>query len=525
MGFFPYAPKTQMDWNYTAKDDGYTAQNHRNKYLDLPTGKVLGGTSTLLHFFYLRGHPCDYDLWVKATGDRSWSWWNLLPYFKKHERLEDREILKSPTSYFHGSEGLVGLTRETRESTFKYLEAFKEIGNRINKDQNTDDTIGFGRPLYYIGEDGIRQNSAECFLATAKQRSNLHLMRKTLVRKVLFDKNLNAIGVECSTPDDNIINIYARREIVVAAGTLNTPKVLQLSGIGPKKHLKSLGIPVIHDSPVGKNFQDHVAVMLVHTTEQTDDTPPPANPSEVPAPTFVGISALNESQSCPDYLTLNFIIRNNPSALLQFTSVFFGLNDDVANQIAEAGTGREVVLTVLNMARPKSTGSVMARSSNPEDPPKIYTGFYSNDTDLENTAKYIQQFIKVTRSSYFQSVGGETVHFDLPRCNNLDRDTTEYWKCYILNMMDSTFLYSSTCPMGTVLDSRLRVKGVKRLRVGDSSAAPNQITGNIITTSMVIAEKLADMMKEDNHKHYEPNWPWRPFVQIYDYIKERVSSF
>ncbi|XP_039751937.1 glucose dehydrogenase [FAD, quinone]-like [Pararge aegeria] len=496
-GLFTYLTNTEMDWNYTTENDDYTAQYHKNKYLSLPTGKVLGGCSSILHVFYVRGHPCEYEMWAEAAGDESWNWWNLLPYFKKQERLEDGHLIGAKSLRYHGMDGLIGLTKETREPTLKYLEAFGDIGNTIKDDLNTDDTMGYGQPLYYIGKNGIRQSSAESFLATARYRSNLHVMKKTTVRKVLFDKDLNAIGVECSTPDEKIINVYARRETVLSAGTLNTPKILMLSGIGPKDHLESVGVPVLYDSPVGENLKDHTAVFVAHKLEKTNDTTPPPNPSDFPAPTVIGISALDKTQKCPDYMTLNFVMRNNPAALLQLTAVFFGLHDDVSNQLAAAGTGSEVLLTILNLSRPKSSGSVMLRSSNPEDPPKIFSGYYSKESDLNDTAAYIQDFIEVTKSRYFQSVGGETIHFDLPNCEGLKRNTTEYWKCYILNMMDSTYLYSSTCSIGSVVDSRLRVKGVNRLRVGDASVAPTQITGNIITASMVVAEKLADMVKED----------------------------
>ncbi|XP_023948235.2 ecdysone oxidase-like [Bicyclus anynana] len=511
-GLFPYLLNTEMDWNYTAENDGYTAQYHRNKYVNLPTGKVLGGSSTLLHFIYLRGHPCEYKLWEEAAGDEAWSWWNLLPYFKRHERLEDQDILNSESSYFHGTEGSIVLTKENREATLKYLEAFRETGHPIKEDLTTDDSIGFGQPLYYIAKNGIRQNSAECFLAPAKYRSNLHLMKKTTVRKVLFDANKRAIGVECSTPDGKIIKVYARKETILSAGTLNTPKILMLSGVGPKSHLKSVGVPLVHDSPVGQTFQDRTAVILVHGLEKTNDTPPPPNPADFPSPTIIGISALNESKSCPDYMTLNFVIRNNPAALLQFTSVFFGLNDNVSNQLAAAGTGREVLLTVLNLVNSASTGRVLLRSSKPEDAPKFYTGYYSKEIDLNNTVAYIRDFIKVAESSTFKSVNGELIHFDLPRCKGLKRNTMEYWKCYILNMMDSTYHFTGTCPMGSVLDSRLRVKGVKGLRIGDASAIPNQISANIITASMVIGEKLADMIKQDNH--LETSSPWKYFTEF-----------
>ncbi|XP_034827872.1 ecdysone oxidase-like [Maniola hyperantus] len=493
---FPYLTKSEMDWKYISEDDGYSAQYHRNKYLDLPSGKVLGGSSTLHHFYYVRGDPYDYKLWAEAANDNSWNWWNLLPYFKKSERLEDQYIIDSETASFHGMDGPVAITRETRSQSLKYLEAFGEVGHKIMDDSTTNDTMGFARPLWYISKEGYRQSSAECFLSPAKGRSNLHVMKSTTVTKVLIEGD-KAIGVECSTPD-GIINIYANKETILSAGAFNTPKILMLSGVGPKDHLESVGIPVIYDSPVGRNLQDHVAVVVAHKLEQTNDAAAPQPPSDFPVPTFIGSGAFKKGQDYSDWVTLNLICRNNPAALLLLSSIVFGLHDDVCNQLAAAGTGSEVLFTVFNKARPSSTGRVELRSSDPNDSPKIFTGHLSDSTDLEDNAKWIQDFIKVTQSSYFKKVGGETIYVDLPNCKGLDHDTTEYWKCYVLNMMDTTFHYSSTCRMGSVLDSRLRVLGIKNLRVGDASAMPNQVTGNINTAVMVLAEKMADMIKEDN---------------------------
>lgn len=485
-----------MDWNYTAKDDGYTAQYHRNKYLDLPSGKVLGGSSTLHHFYYVRGDPYDYKLWADAANDDSWNWWNLLPYFKKSQRLEDELILNSETASFYGTDGEVAVTRETRtEALNKYLKAFAEVGHKIMDDINTNDTMGFALPLFTISKEGIRQSSAESFLANGKKPSNLHVKKNTFVNKVLLEGN-NAVGVECSTAD-GVINIYARKETIISAGAFNTPKILMLSGIGPREHLESLGIPVVKDLPVGQTLKDHVAIILAILLGKTNDPVATQSKSAFPVPSFVGSGALDKEQGYSDWVTMNLIARNNPAALLQLSTVVFGLHDNIANQLATAGTGSEVMYTIMNKARPDSTGSCLISSSNPKDPPEITMGHFSNSADLDDTAAYILDYLRVTESSYFKSVNASPIYFDLPACEGLDRGSVDYWKCYSLHVMDTTFHYSSTCRMGSVLDSKLRVKGVNNLRVADASAMPNSMTGNINTAVMVIAEKAADMIMKD----------------------------
>ncbi|XP_069356754.1 ecdysone oxidase-like [Maniola hyperantus] len=494
-GLFAFLTKSAIDWNYISEDDGYSAQYHRNRYLDLPSGKVYGGSSSIHHFYYVRGHANDYKAWADAAGDDSWSWENLLPYFKKSERLEDKDILNSDTGNYHGTEGYTGITRELRDIPLKYLEAFQEVGNKVVDDINTGHTVGFTRPMFFIANQ-IRQSSAESFLSPIKNRSNLHLSKYTTVDKILIDKNKNAIGVQAST-NGRTFNIYARKEVIVSAGAFNSPKLLMLSGIGPKAHLESMGIELVANLPVGENMEDHLAVILAHKLEKTDEPPKPENPANFPIPTFVGLDSLNKDQGYPDYLTLNLICRNNPANLMILCATIFGLHDDVCTQLLKAGQGREILVTVLNVARPLSRGRVILRSTDPQDPPKIYTGFLSNSTDLENNAAYIEKFIQVTESNYFRKVGGETLFFDLPNCKSLEKGTREYWKCYVLNMMDTTFHYSSTCRMGSVLDAKLKVLGVNKLRVVDASAMPNTVSANINAAVMVLAEKAAELIKED----------------------------
>nr|XP_026494493.1 choline dehydrogenase, mitochondrial-like [Vanessa tameamea] len=355
---FAYLPKTYMDWNFTSEDDGYTAQYRQQTYLDLPQGKALGGSSSIHHFYHIRGDPKDYDDWATATGDDSWSWQNLIPYFIKSERLEDPYILNSQSSKYHGTNGYMGITRESRD---------------------------------------------------------------------------------CD------------------------------------------------------NSQDHMAVILVHRLEETSDRLT-ADPTQFPLPSFVGFGAINKTQSYPDYITLNLISRNSPAALMQLCSSVFSLHENVCAEIYAAGEGREVLFSALSLGRPSSRGQVRLQSTNPEDPPKIYTGFLSAAVDLQNNVDSILDFIKVTESSYFAGVGAQTIYFDFPNCRTAT-NVRDYWECYVLHMMDTSFHYSSTCPMGTVLDSSLKVVGVSKLRVVDASAMPNLTSGNINAAVVVLAEKAADIIK------------------------------
>ncbi|CAH0713535.1 unnamed protein product, partial [Brenthis ino] len=482
-------------WNYETEDDGYTAQYHKDKHLNLRSGKMLGGSSGINYLYYSRGAPRDYEAWVNATGDESWSWQNVLPYFKKSEHLKDEEILNSKLGRFHGNNGEMIVTRDLRNITLKYLEAFQELGHKVVDDINGEQAIGFAQPMFWLS-NGLRHTTAEGFLLPIKNRPNFHVMKNTLVTKILFDENKNAVGVQTKNVDGSTVNIYARKEIIISAGAFNTPKLLMLSGVGPQAHLESFDIPVISNLPVGEYLRDHMATVLVMKGKTTDETFE-RGIAHFPIPTFVGLGAIDKSQDYPDYQSHNLIFKNHPAGLTVLCSSVFHLNPSICEELFSAGVGREVLFSVFGASHLLSHGSVQLRSTNPEDPLKINTGFLSNPSDLDHYAKCIQDFAAVINSSYFKEVEGEILHFNIPSCKHLEKDTLEYWKCYTLNMMDSYFLSSCTCPMGPVLDSRLRVRGVKKLRVADASAMPELITSSIGSAVMMIAEKAADFIIED----------------------------
>lgn len=484
---------SKIYWNYETEESD-TTQFYKKKHYDISTGKVLGGSSTINNLYYCRGNPKDYEAWVNATGDESWSWQNLLPYFKKSEHLEDEAIINSKTGSFHGKNGEVHVTRDLRNSTIKYLKAFHEVGHNIVEDVNGDESLGFLEPFYFLSK-GVRQSTAQSFLMPIKNRLNFYLMKNTLVNKILFDDNKNAIGVQCTKSDGDIVNIFAQKEVIISAGALNTPKLLLLSGIGPAEHLKSLDIPVISDLPVGENLQDHIAIMIAHTLEETTDTIK-RNNSRFPLPSFAGYGAVDKTQHYPDYQSYNLIAKNNPFALHLLCKSVFHLDEDICNKLTIAGLGREILVSVFSSNGLQSRGKIQLRSARPEDHPKINTGFLSNVDDLDKYVTSVQDFERVTQSSYFRNVNSETL--DLPDCAHFGKGSKEYWKCYVLKMMDVHSLPCCTSPLGSVLDSRLRVNGVKKLRVVDASSMPRLILGGLYAVVMAIAEKAADLIKEDN---------------------------
>ncbi|XP_023946731.2 ecdysone oxidase-like [Bicyclus anynana] len=498
-GLLPFLPQTKYDWNFTSENDNYSSQSHTIKALNLTCGHMLGGGSSINYMMYVRGCAGDYDSWAQTVQDETWSYRSILPYFLKSEKLKDPEILSSPAKLLHGTNGFLGVTRENRQETFKYLDAFKEAGHNIVFDVNGRNSIGYTLPLYTIA-DGIRQTTAYVNLGASKDRKNLHVLKNTLVTEILFDKNRNAIGVKAISADNRVLTILAKKEVIVSAGALNTPKLLMLSGIGPKEHLQSMNINVRSDLPVGLNLQDHVVVIIAFKTERTNAPAEPANPNQFPIPLVVGYATVNKSSPCAEYQVFNFVTPSNSAAIYQLCVFNLGYEESLCQKLLEAGIGRNMLVGMLNLLHPKSRGRVTLRSKDPLDPPVVNLGTMSDVRDLNNMAAYLQDYAKVNNTSYFKSVNAELVDLQIARCAGLPLGSREYWRCNALYMTSTMFHYAGTCAMGTVVDTRLRVRNVKRLRVADASVMPTLPSGNTNVPTIMIAEKAADMIKED-HTH------------------------
>ncbi|KAL0840216.1 hypothetical protein ABMA28_015505 [Loxostege sticticalis] len=494
-GIFPTIPNSAYDYNITSENDGYTSQNLKNGVAGLTAGKMLGGSSSLHHMIHVRGNPNDYEKWARAANDEAWNYWNLLEYFIKSEKVEDENILAVEGTQYVGTDGYLRLTKQPSEDNAPIFAAFNELGHEIVLNSNNPFfTVGISEPLLNIA-DGLRQSAAEAYLRPIADRSNFHLLKNTQVTKVLFDDNNNAYGVEAITADGETITINAHLEVILTAGALITPQLLMLSGVGPREHLESFNIPVISDLPVGKNLQDHIPAIVVHTLAPGEPVTAPANPHLFPVPTTTAYSALDMNQAYPDYQTINLIFPPDSTALIQFCSLVFAYKDEICQGFFDGGSGKSTLFTVHNILYAESRGEVLLRSANPTDAPIVKHGIYSNETDLHNMALYLQHFSRIVNTTAFRDMGSELVELDLPKCNNLERNTYDYWRCYALNLSATMWHYSGTSSMGPVLDSNLCVKGVQRLRVADASAMPNPTSGNINAAVVVLAEKAADLIK------------------------------
>ncbi|XP_075987694.1 ecdysone oxidase-like [Anticarsia gemmatalis] len=497
---FSYLTNSKYDWNFTTINDLYTAKGHRNHVLHLTSGKMLGGDSSLGHQLYVRGDPHDYDLWAEITKDQSWNYQNLLPYFKRSENLDDEKVMESNYGRFHGTKGSVGVTRDLKHINKKYLHAFKEAGNHILMDGNGDHTLGYYEPMFMV-KDGIRQSTPYAFLTPIRHRRNLHLMKHTEAIEINFVDN-KAVGVT-AVKNNKKFNVKAKKEVIISAGAHKTPQLLMLSGIGLKDHLRSYNISVKVSLPVGKYYQDHLSVILVHKLKIHHHKSPLPDPHEYPLNVFIGNVAVDKSKTYPEYQSVNYIIPSDSDRLLLLCSVDYSYNNELCQSFYNQTKGHETMVSKILLLHPSSRGHVLLQSNDYKDQPMILSGFFSHDDDLKKFTDYIADFLKVTQTSIFKKFGAELVHPSFrgatDNCENYPGSA--YWKCYALNLVGSGYHYTSTCSMGRVVDNRLKVYGTAGLRVVDASVIPAITSGDTQAAVMAVAEKAADMILEDANRN------------------------
>ncbi|KAG6443582.1 hypothetical protein O3G_MSEX002906 [Manduca sexta] len=503
-GLYSLVDYSFEDWNYYTVDDGYTSQAHKSKNIHLTRGKMLGGSSGANYMLYVRGNKRDYDEW-EENGLQGWSWDSVLPYFIKSERLHSKEILASPSADLHGTDGYLGVTRPLWQGKVENdLEAFKENGHAILVDTNGYNQLGYSLPTFTI-DNKTRQSTSIAFLRPIKDRENLRVLVNTYCRKILFDGNTRAIGVEVKLPNGKIINLTADKEVILSGGAINSPQLLMLSGVGPKKHLEEMGIQVLLDAPnVGENLQDHSTVPIFinkgkNISSLLDNVDIVKNLDKYPNPVLAGHVALNKSQTYPDYQIIAMPLDVGSPITLLACSYVTRYENDICEQLVQIGEKNQLLFVFNTLLHPKSRGRVYLKSKNPEEKALIYNGYYSDPDDLDKHTKIVEDFLTVLNTTQMRKINA-TVFSSLSQCKDLMMNTPEFWNCYILNMVTTLWHPVGTCAMGPegagVVDASFLVYGTEGLRVIDGSAMPKIVSGNTNAPIIMMAEKGADEIKK-----------------------------
>jgi choline dehydrogenase len=467
-----------VDWGYHTEPQ----KNLNDRKLFWPRGKVLGGSSSVNAMVYIRGCHSDYDTW-RQLGNAGWSYADCLPYFRRAETYEVR------TCPFHGGDGPLHVTRPGISGVLSqaWVDAGVQAGYPFNNDFNGATQEGFG-PLDATISRARRFSAATSYLKPALGRPNLTVLTRAQTARILFE-GTRAIGVEY-VKDKQAKQARAAREVIVSGGAINSPQILQLSGIGDGGQLRRHGIAtVVELKGVGQNLQDHL-----HSMVKWDCTQPVSLYNNVKP--LASMKSLVQyflfksgSGTTPGLETLAFV-KSSPEAAdpdLQYHFVRLLYNDH----------GREIVprhgfMSYFNLSRPESRGSITLRSADPLAHPVIEPNYLSAENDI----RVLRAGLRISRDVVGQNA------FDPYRGAEFapgpDVRTDAEIDAYIRQNSQTLYHPVGTCKMGqdelAVVDDRLRVHGVDGLRVVDASIMPRLVSGNTNAPTIMIAEKAADMI-------------------------------
>lgn len=502
---------SDSDWMYLTEPEATNCLGKVNQSCVLNKGKVIGGSSTLNAMLYHRGHPRDYDGW-ESLRNPGWSYKQMLPYFIKSEDLRAEEVLVDEGySEYHGEGGLLKIESFKNDiEPFKSIvsKGFDELGYRTFDDVNREDHSGFFT-LQGTLENARRCSAAKAFLHDFQTRPNLKISKYSLAQRVLIT-NKTANGVEFSK-GGNVYTVKAKKEVILSAGSIGSPQLLMLSGIGPRDHLSELGLNVIKDSKVGYNLQDHTPMkgLIISVNATFPRQSPVQNMFDFLINSEGPYSGLNVNHASafidtdePGYPNIQFYFSafNKNSSQISHSLRQLRFSEDIIRSITDITSKSATIFISPIVLRPKSRGRVMLRSVNATDHPLIFLGAFSNDQDINETLEAIRFLEKLVETQALKEVNGKLEFVKIPDCN-FEFQADEYWRCLIPRMCDSINHQVGSCKMGprnsadSVVDPRLRVIGVRRLRVVDESVMPTITSGDTNAPTIAIAERAADVIK------------------------------
>jgi choline dehydrogenase len=467
-----------VDWGYHTEPQA----GLNGRRLFWPRGKVLGGSSSVNAMIYIRGVPSDYDLWAQL-GNRGWSWDDVLPYFKKAENY-----LPGADPY-HGGEGPLKVSRPGIAAPLNaaWIEAGRQAGYPYNCDFNGAQQEGFG-PMDCTVAEGRRASGAVCYLRPALERPNLTIFTRAHAARILLEGG-RATGLEYIQKKRKHI-IYADREIIVSGGTINSPQLLLLSGIGPADEICVHGIKPIHDLPgVGKNLQDHIHVSIKHNCTQPVSLYSVVKPTALPFHILRYLFTHKGPAAATGLESLAFVKSHAgavaPDLQFHFVPALYG---DHGRQIIY----RHGYMAYYNLQRPEARGEITLISADPLAHPGIQPNYLRNEADLRTLRDGFKIAREILRQKAFDPFRGE--EFQPGPAVQADEQIDAYHRA----AAESIYHPAGTCKMGqdemAVVDETLRVRGLEGLRVADASVMPRLVSGNTNAPAIMIAEKAADMV-------------------------------
>jgi len=479
-GVYKVYKDPKINWNYeTEEEPELLARN-----VEMPRGKVVGGSSSINSMVYMRGHPLDFDRWGTEFNLPKWSYAQCLPYFKAGEN-SDRGA-----SDWRGGSGPLGVTRGCYENPL--YDAFIEAGGQAGQGR-TDDPNGY-QPEGVTRLDSTKKNGRRCSAAVAHlrpalSRSNLTLKTRAMVNRIVVEGN-RAVGVDY---EQNGVHhsVRAEKEVILSGGAINSPQLMMLSGIGPADHLRSVGIDPVLDLPgVGQNLQDHPTVIVKFACTKSFEMHKIANPlrkAMAGARWLIdrgGIASSNIWEA-------GGLIRSNdevPYANLQYHFGPVGVDYEGTKIKLDQAFSLHI-----DQLRPTSRGHIHLKSDNPREKPAMHFNYMSTEHDQREAVEGIRKARELVAQPAFDAYRGDEIH---PGADaTTDKDLLDFAR----SVATTDFHPSCTCRMGNdalaVVDEEMRVHGIEGLRVVDASVMPQITSANLNAPTQMIAARAADFIR------------------------------
>lgn len=467
----------RINWNYVTESEPELF----GRTVEMPRGKVVGGSSSINSMVYMRGHPLDYDRWAEEHGLPEWRYENCLPYFKAGES-SDRGA-----DDWRGGDGPLGVSKGSFENPLfdAFLEAGRQAGQGYSDDLNGYRPEGVAR-LDATKRHGRRCSAAVAHLRPALRRPNLTLKTRVMVHRVVIE-NGRATGIACVRAGRQV-TYRAAREVILCGGAINSPQTLMLSGIGPGDHLRAHGIEPVADLPgVGRNLQDHASVIVQYVCTRSfpiHRAASPLNKAAIGLRWLLGRSGIGAS----NIWEAGGLIRGNPDVAYPNLQYHFG-------PVGFEYEGNEIRLRQafalhIDQLRPRSRGRIDLRSADPEEKPALHFRYFDHPEDLRELVEGVHKARDLIAQPAFDAFRGA----ELDPGPDIRSDAEI--EAAIRQMTITDYHPCGTCRMGhgpdAVVDDRMRVHGVERLRVVDASVMPDIISANLNAPTQMIAARAAD---------------------------------